>query len=129
MHFYGEPFAQLPEEQQGDVCRLERSSPLGTWVKRGDSRFPTVQDERLRHEDDKLRAQVQRMMAWVLLVSAGIWSLADLLTSRPVSGQLLTTWVWTMAALGFTLRQAIVLWTEEDPIAVNDEMKLVEREA
>jgi hypothetical protein len=129
LHFYGEPFAQLSEEQQAEVCRLERSSPLGTWVKRGDSRFPTVQDERMRHEDDRLRAQVQRMMAWILLGSAGLWSLADIVTTRLVSGELLVTWVWTLAALGFTLRQAIVLWTEDDPIAVNGELELVEREA
>jgi hypothetical protein len=129
LHFYGEPFAQLLEEQQAEVCRLERSNPLGTWVRRVDSRFPTVQDERMRHEDDRVRAQAQRLMAWILLGSAGTWSLADVLISRPVSHALLTTWMWTMAALGFTLRQAIVLWTEDDPIAVNGELELVEREA
>jgi hypothetical protein len=130
LHFYGEPFAQLPEEQQTEVCRLERSNPLGTWVKRVDSRFPTVQDERMRHEDDRLRAQVQRMMAWILLGSAVMWSLVDVLTtSRAVSGELVASWVWTMAALGFTLRQAIVLWTEEDPIEMSGEIRLAEREA
>jgi hypothetical protein len=38
-------------------------------------------------------------------------------------------WGWTLAAFGLTLRQAIVLWTEDDPRAVVDEMELVEREA
>ena len=129
LHFYGEPFAQLPEEQQTEVCRLERSNPLGTWVKRSDSRFPTVQDERMRHEDDRLRAQVQRLMAWILLGSAGLWSVADALTSRPMNSKVLATWAWTMAAMGFTLRQAIVLWREDDPVTVNGELELVEREA
>ncbi len=129
LHFYGEPFAQLPEDQQTEVCRLERSNPLGTWVKRGDSRFPTVQDERLRHEDDRVRAQAQRLMAWILLGSAAVWGLVDALTSRPVNSRVLATWAWTMAALGFTLRQAIVLWMEDDPVAVSAEMELVEREA
>jgi hypothetical protein len=129
LHFYGEPFAQLPEEQQTEVCRLERSNPLGTWVKRADSRFPTVQDERMRDEDDRVRARVQRLMAWILLGSAVMWSVADALMSRPMSSRVLATWAWTMAALGFTLRQAIVLWTEDDPRVVVDEMDLVEREA
>jgi hypothetical protein len=129
LHFYGEPFAQLPEEQQSEVCRLERSNPLGTWVKRSDSRFPTVQDERMRHEDDRVRAQVQRLMAWILLGSAVMWTVADALTSRPMNSRVLATWAWTMAALGFTLRQAIVLWTEEDPIEMSGEIRLAEREA
>ncbi|HEX3967620.1 MAG TPA: hypothetical protein VHW70_06615 [Edaphobacter sp.] len=46
-----------------------------------------------------------------------------------MSGALFETWVWTVAALGFTLRQAIVLWTEEDPGVASREMELVEREA
>jgi hypothetical protein len=129
LHFYGEPFAQLPEEQQTEVFRLERSNPLGTWVKRMDSRFPTVQDERMRHEDDRVRAQVQRLMAWILLGFAVMWSVADALTSRPMNSRVLATWAWTMAALGFTLRQAIVLWTEDDPIEMSAEMELVGREA
>jgi hypothetical protein len=66
------------------------------------------------------------MMAWILFGSAVTWSLADVLTSRPVSGELLATWVWTMAALGFTLRQAIVLWTEDDPFEMSGEIGLVE---
>src|SRR5271168_5417764 len=131
LHFYGERFAELTEEQQVEVCRMERSGPLGTWVKRGEGRFPTVQDERLRHEDDSLRAQVQRMMARILMSSAAMWGLAGALTSRSVSVEVFATWAWTMAALSFTLRQAIVLWTEEDPrvTSAEAEMELVEREA
>jgi hypothetical protein len=36
---------------------------------------------------------------------------------------------WTMAMLSVTLRQAIVLWSEEDPRVTSAEMELVKREA
>jgi hypothetical protein len=44
-------------------------------------------------------------------------------------GSLVVSGVWTLVTLMITLRQAIVLWTEEDPGAVSGELGLVEGEA
>ena len=88
---------------------------MGTWVKRGEGLSPTIEDERQRHEDDRLRAEVQRVMTWVLVGSAVIWSFAGGLARPSVSGEVFAAWAWMIAALGVTLRQAIVLWSEEDP--------------
>ena len=91
---------------------------MGEWVMWGSGRSRVVEDERIRHEDDRVRAQAQRLMTWVLVGSAGVWSFVSVPLHRSVSGGVLTAWAWTLAALGLTLRQAIVLWSEEDPIAV-----------
>jgi hypothetical protein len=130
LHFYGERFEELTEEKRTEVFRKERSNPLGTWVKRGEGLSPTIEDERLRHEDDRLRAEVQRAMTWVLVGSAVVWSFADSLVQPSASGEVFAAWSWMIAALGVTLRQAIVLWTEEDPRGI-DEVRVVaiEREA
>jgi hypothetical protein len=131
LHFYGERFEELTEEKRTEVFRKERSNPLGTWVKRGEGLSPTIEDERQRHEDDRLRAQVQRAMTWVLIGSAVVWSFAGTSVWRSVRGDAFAAWAWMIAALGVTLRQAIVLWSEEDPrmISAEAEMELVEREA
>jgi hypothetical protein len=131
LHFYGERFEELTEEKRTEVFRKERSNPLGTWVKRGEGLSPTIEDERQRHEDDRLRAQVQRAMTWVLIGSAVVWSFAGTSVWRSVRGDAFAAWAWMIAALGVTLRQAIVLWSEEDPrvTSAEAEMELVEREA
>jgi hypothetical protein len=126
LHFYGERFEELTEEERTEVFRKERSNPMGTWVKRGEGLSPTIEDERLRHEDDRLRAEVQRTMTWVLVGSAVIWSFAGILM-RP-SGEVFAAWAWMIAALGVTLRQAIVLWTEEDPSLMSGEIRLANGE-
>jgi hypothetical protein len=128
LHFYGERFEELTEEQRTEIFRMERSSPLGTWVKRGEGLSPTIDDERLRHEDDRLRAEVQRAMTWVLIGSAVVWSFAGILVRPSASGEVFAAWAWMIAALAVTLRQAIVLWTEEDPRAVTDEIAMVEEQ-
>jgi hypothetical protein len=127
-HYYGESFAALTEEQQIDVGRRERANPMGEWVM-GGGRSRVVEDERVRHEDDRVRAQAQRLMTWVLVGSAVVWSFVIFPLNRSVSGDVLGAWAWTLAALGLTLRQTIVLWSEDDPRAVVGEMELVEREA
>ena len=128
-HYYGENFAVLPEEQQVEVGRLQRANPMGEWVVQGSGRSLTVEDERLRREDDRLRAQVQRLMTWALIGLALGWSIAHESMHRAVSGDVVASSLWTMAALGLTLRQAIVLWTEPGVSDAGGEMELVEREA
>jgi hypothetical protein len=128
-HYYGESFAALTEAQQMEVGRIERANPMGEWVMQGSGRYLTIQDERMRHEDDRVRAQAQRLMTWTLVCSAFVWSFANVSRHRSLSGDVIASWLWTMAALGLTLRQAIVLWTEDDPRVVVGEMELVEREA
>ena len=131
LHFYGERFEELTEEKRTEVYRKERSNPMGTWVRRVDGLSPTIEDERQRHEDDRLRADVQRAMTWVLVGSAVVWSFAGSSVWSSVSGEAFAAWAWMIAAVGVTLRQAIVLWTEEDPrmTSAEAEMELVEREA
>jgi hypothetical protein len=128
-HYYGESFAALTEAQQVEVGRIERANPMGEWVVQGSGRYLTIEDERMRHEDDRVRGQAQRLMTWTLVCSAFVWSFANGWTHRSLSGDVIASWLWTMAALGLTLRQAIVLWTEDDPRVVVGEMELVEREA
>ncbi len=83
----------------------------------------------MRHEDDRVRAQAQQLMTWTLVCSAVIASFANVWLHRSMTGEAFVAWGWTLAALGLTLRQAIVLWTEEDPSGVGAEMELVESEA
>jgi hypothetical protein len=128
-HYYGESFAALTEAQQVEVGRIERANPMGEWVMQGSGRYLSIQDERMRHEDDRVRAQAQRLMTWTLVCWAFVWSFANGSRHRSLSGDVIASWLWTMAALGLTLRQAIVLWTEDDPRVVVGEMELVEREA
>ena len=128
-HYYGEDFATLTETQQVEVGRMERANPMGEWVMQGSGRYLTIQDERMRHEDDRVRAQAQRLMTWTLVSSAAIGSFASVWLHRSMSGTAFVAWGWTLAAMGLTLRQAIVLWTEDDPRMMTEEMGLVEREA
>jgi hypothetical protein len=130
-HYYGERFAALTEEQQVEVGWLQRANPMGEWVVQGSGRSLAVEDERLRREDDRLRAQVQRLMTWMLIGLALVWSIAhESIHHAAVSGDVVASSLWTMAAFGLTLRQAIVLWSEEDPrvTSAEAEMELVERE-
>jgi len=47
---------------------------------------------------------------------------------RTINAGTIEAWAWTVATLAVTLRQAIVLWSEEDPSVASGEMELVERE-
>ena len=107
-HYYGDDFGALTEAQQIEVGRMERANPMGEWVMQGSGRYLTIQDERMRHEDDRVRAQAQRLMTWTLVCSAGIGSFANVWLHRSMSGNAFVAWGWTLAALGLTLRQAIV---------------------
>ena len=97
-------------------------------MKPGSGRFPTTEDARLRHEDDRLRAEVQRWIVWILWISAVGWSIAAMVHGTIRAGTI-EAWGWMMAMLSVTLRPAIVLWSEEDPRVTGAEMELVEREA
>jgi hypothetical protein len=85
-HYYGESFATLTEAQQLEVGRMQRSNPMGEWVMQGSGRYLTIQDERMRHEDDKVRGQAQRLMTWTLVCSAVIGSFASVWLHRSMSG-------------------------------------------
>jgi len=122
-HYYGESFGALTEEEQIEVGRRERANPMGEWVM-GGGRFPVIEDERVRHEDDRVRAQAQRLMTWVLVGSAAAWNIASV-SHHPFSNDTVTAWAWTVAGLSMTLRQTIVLWTE-DPHAGSDEIEMVQ---
>ena len=87
-----------------------------------------LDDERVRQEDSVLRAKVQRAMSWVLVLTAlGVSVVAA--EGWTLRGSVVIAGVWTLATLMITLRQAIVLWVEEDPIATSGEMELVQTEA
>jgi hypothetical protein len=119
-------YKDLNAENRAEVEELRRGNPRGRWMRERD-RTP-LDDERMRQEDNVLRAKVQRTMSWVLvLVAIGVsFAVAQGWTIRR---DVLVAGVWTLAALMVTLRQAIVLWTEDDPRAVGGEIELVEREA
>ena len=119
-------YKDLNAENRAEVEELRRGNPRGRWMRERD-RTP-LDDERMRQEDNVLRAKVQRTMSWVLvLVAIGVsFAVAQGWTIRRDE---LVAGVWTLAALMVTLRQAIVLWTEDDPRAVGGEIELVEREA
>lgn len=127
-HYFGEDFAVLTEEDQVEVGRLQRANPMGEWVVQGSGRSLAVEDERLRREDDRLRAQVQRMMTWALIGLALVWSTANEFIHLAVSDDVVAASLWTIAAFGLTLRQAIVLWTEPGVSDASGEMELVEKE-
>jgi hypothetical protein len=120
---YSVRFKKLTAEQQEEIAQLHRANPHGKWMRQYG---PLFDDERMRHEEDRLRAQVQRILVWVLVVSAIIWSLLDGLSDFHPSSYHVGAWVWTLVLLATTLRQGIVLWTEPDELG---ELTLVESNA
>ena len=123
---YGKRFKKLTGEQQAEIEQMRRANPRGKWMR--ERQAVLFNDERMRQDDYKMKASVQRVMSGVLIVSAIVWSWmrAQGYLIRP---EIVVAWAWTVAVLSVTLRQAIVLWTEEDPRVVVGEMELVEREA
>ena len=123
---FGVRFRRLNAEQRGEVEELRRANPRGKWMRGGERVL--LDDERIRQEDNLLRAKVQRVMSWVLALTA-ICVSAAVAQGWTMRGSLVVSGVWTLVTLMITLRQAIVLWTEEDPGAVSGELGLVEGEA
>jgi hypothetical protein len=123
---YGMRFKNLTEEQRLAVEQMQRAYPQGRWMAGTERKL--VDDERMRQEDNRVRAVVQRTMSFVLGCSAVVWSWAAV-SGWKVGGKVIAEWAWTVFALAITLRQAIVLWSEDDPSGVGAEMELVEREA
>lgn len=119
-------FKDLNPEERSEVEQLKRANPRGRWMRGTDRAL--LDDERLRQEENLLRAKVQRAMSWLLVLVAIVVYGAVANGWKPHTS-VVVSGVWTLATLALTLRQAIVLWTEEDPIAVNGELELVEREA
>ena len=87
-----------------------------------------LDDERIRQVDNLLRAKVQRVMSWVLALTA-ICVSAAVAQGWTMRGSLVVSGVWTLVTLMITLRQAIVLWSVADPLAAGGELGLVEGEA
>ena len=123
---FGVRFRRLNAEQRGEVEELRRANPRGTWMRGGERVL--LDDERIRQEDNLLRAKVQRVMNWVLGLTA-ICVSAAVAQGWTMRGSLVVSGVWTLVTLMITLRQAIVLWSVEDPGAASGELGLVEREA
>jgi hypothetical protein len=119
-------YKDLGANDRVEVEELRRANPRGRWMRERE-RTP-LDDERMRQEDNVLRAKVQRTMSWMLMLVAIGASFAVSL-DWTIRRDVLLAGVWTLAALMVTLRQAIVLWTEDDPRAVGGEIELVEREA
>jgi hypothetical protein len=123
---YGMRFKKLTGEQQMEIEQMRRANLRGKWMR--ERQTVLFNDERMRQEDYRMKARVQRMMSVVLIVSAMVWSLVRA-QGYLIRAEMVVAWAWTVAVLSVTLRQAIVLWTEDDPRVLVGEMELVEREA
>ena len=123
---FGVRFRRLNAEQRGEVEELRRANPRGKWMRGGERVL--LDDERIRQEDNLLRAKVQRVMNWVLGLTA-ICVSAAVAQGWTMRGSLVVSGVWTLVTLMITLRQAIVLWSVADPVAAGGELGLVEGEA
>jgi hypothetical protein len=119
-------FERLNEKERAEVEKLRRANPRGRWMRGGERVL--LDDERVRQEDNVLRAKVQRVMNWVLVLTALGVSVA-VAQGWTVRGTVAIAGAWTLATLMITLRQAIVLWSEEDPRGITTELALVEGEA
>jgi len=124
---YGLRFKELNDEQKAVVEQMQRANPQGKWMSGMERKL--VDDERMRLEDNQVRARVQRTMTVVLFVSAVGWGWAAAEGCK-IGGETVAAWAWTVFGLAITLRQAIVLWTEEDPRTVSGELEVMrEQEA
>jgi len=120
---YGMRFRKLTAEQQSEIEELHRANPRGKWMRNRETVL--FDDERMRREDDSTRAKVQKLTSGLLFISAFVLTVA-LADEKTISRATVISALWTLAALVWTLRQAIPLWTEDDPRAVAGEMGLVE---
>jgi hypothetical protein len=120
---YGVRFKELNDEQKRAVEQMRRTNPHGRWMSGMERKL--VDDERLRQEDNQVRAQVQRTLTVVLLVSALGWNWA-LVEGWTIGAEVMVQWAWALFGLAITLRTAIVLWTEDDPRMVSDELEMVQ---
>ena len=84
-----------------------------------------LDDERLRYAEERLRAQVQRVLSWILVLVTIALSIV-LRGKHTVDKDLVLFILWVLVGLVTTLRQAIVLWTEEDPRDLAGEIALVD---
>lgn len=120
---FTQPFRKLNEGEKTEVVALHRANPHGKWMLQRTGVL--FDDERLQNEEAKLRAQVQRVMNWLLVSLAAIGSVV-LADQRTVSASVVVSALWTLAGLVTTLRQAIPLWNEDDPRRVAGEIALVD---
>ena len=123
---FGVRFRRLNEEQRAEVEELRRANPRGKWMHGGERVL--LDDERIRQEENLVRAKVQRVMNWVLVLTA-IWVSAAVMQGWTIRRSTVVSGVWTLVTLMITLRQAIVLWSVEDPGAASGELGLVEQGA
>lgn len=122
---YGMRFKKLTAEQRLEIEELRDSNPRGKWMR--ERQAVLFDDEQMRQEDDRTKARVQRVMSVVLVVTAIVWSMV-LGCGQAVRVETVVACAWTLAVLSVTLRQAMVLWMEDDPRTACGEMELVERE-
>jgi hypothetical protein len=125
-HEYGMRFKALTAEQKVEIQQMRRENPRGKWMR--DRAAVLFDDERMQQEDDRVRASVQRTMSFLLMVSV-FGAFAAYAWDWTVPQWVAMAWVTTVAGLSVTMRQAIVLWTEEDPRAVGGELVVMGQEA
>lgn len=109
---YGLPFRRLTPEQKLEIEEMHRMHPQGEWKRQRSGAL--YDDERIRQEEDQLRARVQRILSFLLMAGVLVFSVV-LSDTQTLNTDVVLSVGWTLAALGTTLRQAIVLWMEDDP--------------
>ena len=120
---YRLPFRRLTAEQKREIEELSLAHPRGEWM--GTQAKVLLDDERLRYAEERLRAQVQRVLSWILVLVTIALSIV-LRGKHTVDKDLVLFILWVLVGLVTTLRQAIVLWTEEDPRDLAGEIALVD---
>jgi len=119
---YGMRYKKLDAEQKAEIEAMSRANPHGKWMRQRDGVL--FDDERMRNEENRLRARVQRVMTWVLAGAALIASIV-LADGGVVHAETVVASLWTLAGLAMTLRQAIPLWAEADPREMCGELAVV----
>jgi hypothetical protein len=112
---YGVRFKKLTAEQKLEVEALRAANPRGEWMR--ERKIVLYDDERMRNEENELRARVQRVMTWLLVAVAMVFAVVPA-DSGAVRAETAVASLWTLAGLAVTLRQAMVLWTEvvDEPV-------------
>lgn len=116
-------YRQLSKDQKAEIEALHRANPRGKWMRQ--QAHVLFDDERLQNEEAQLRVRVQRATSWVLVGAAFVCSIV-LADGRAVGASVVISSLWTLAAMVTTLRQAIPLWSEEDPRTVVGEIAVVD---
>ena len=120
---YMQPFRRLTSEQQREIEEMHQAHPRGEWKRKRS--YAIFDDERLLHEEQRLRARVHHVLSWVLVLGTFLLSIV-LANDQTVDKNSVMFVLWLLAGLVTTLRHAIVLWTEKDPRDFVGEIALVD---